>query len=383
MTRILSAVFSFAAILGIALTAASAGDLKQIRDAQKVAAQKLISQVDAAIEHSRKQDPREAKFALQAMIRRVNDSTDLLEKERQPLVNRLRVRLGVVEDSIRGKSVTQDVTPPRETPRYRPPVNDPGKGVSAGAKGFIQGTKGNAQRYAELDRERTKGIQAINEGIETSAVLTDKEITFAKNWKEISARRVSQNLTPKEAALLKTLNSTLSVDYNNDKFKTVLNHMMERTGLTIIVDPASLQDANVDYEADTVTLKFPKMSVRSALKKILGDRGLTYIIKEGTLQVMTPKRASEYTVIRTYRIDDLVSPDPRVQMWFGPFVAQAQKIQNAQALINTIQSLVEPSYWAPNGPGTIAFEPISGALIIRASAEMHYQLGSPGLFGGR
>jgi hypothetical protein len=48
-----------------------------------------------------------------------------------------------------------------------------------------------------------------------------------------------------------------------------------------------------------------------------------------------------------------------------------------------IVNIIEPSYWAPNGPGTIMYEPFSGSLVIRASAEMHYQLGSPGLFGGR
>jgi hypothetical protein len=143
-----------------------------------------------------------------------------------------------------------------------------------------------------------------------------------------------------------------------------------------------MQEANVDYK-DKVSLKFPKLTVRTALKKILGDKGLTYIIKEGNLQVMTPKKASEYTVVRTYQIDDLTAPDPMIQRMFGPFVAQAQKIRNAQSIIGLIQGSIEPSYWQPNGPGTITFEPISGALIVRASAEMHYQLGSPGLFGGR
>jgi hypothetical protein len=124
------------------------------------------------------------------------------------------------------------------------------------------------------------------------------------------------------------------------------------------------------------------MTVRTALKKILGDKGLTYIIKEGNIQVMTPKKASEYTVVRTYTISDLVTPDPRLN-FFNPYMAQFQKIQAGNQIVALIQNTIEPSYWQPNGPGTIIFEPTTGALIVRASAELHYQLGSPGLFGGR
>jgi hypothetical protein len=84
--------------------------------------------------------------------------------------------------------------------------------------------------------------------------------------------------------------------------------------------------------------------------------------------------------VRAYPIDDLIQPN-QMAMMFGPFVAQAQMMQNAQQLINLIMMTVEPSYWQPNGPGSIAFYPPAKSLIIRASAEMHYQLGSPGLFG--
>ena len=62
---------------------------------------------------------------------------------------------------------------------------------------------------------------------------------------------------------------------------------------------------------------------------------------------------------------------------------QAKMMQNAQQLINLIQATIEPNYWQPNGPGTIAFFAPTKSLLIRASAEMHYQLGSPGMFGGR
>src|SRR5205807_2178049 len=104
----------------------------------------------------------------------------------------------------------------------------------------------------------------------------------------------------------------------------------------LIVDEASMRDAMADYD-DPVSFKVEKVTVRTILKKVLGDRGLTYIIKEGNIQVMTPKKASEHTVVRTYQVDDLVAPSPQMQMMFGPIVGQLQMQQNAQMLMNLIQ----------------------------------------------
>ena len=199
---------------------------------------------------------------------------------------------------------------------------------------------------------------------------TDEPFTLPKGWKQISESRAkmfgSAATTEKETKILKTLNSTISIDYNGDaKFKTVLEDLQDRTGLTLIMDQASVQDLNLDYD-DTVKLRLPKITVRTALKKILGDKGLTYIIKEGALQVMTPKRASEYTVVRSYPIEGLVAAS-QVATRFGPFVTRAPKcLANVQGLINMIQGSVEPTYWQPNGPGSISFfEPTMSISITR------------------
>jgi hypothetical protein len=364
-------------------------DLKEVARLQKVAAQKITDQVGDAIDFSRKQDPAVAKFALLEMLRQVKDSQDLLESQRTPLVQKLQARIRTVEDSARAKRISQDQRPPfrdPDRPNNSKQASDPSGGVGSVAKNWTDQAKGAQKTQADLIREREKNRTRIDRGIEESAVLSTADpIEFPPYWKELTERRkkmVEQQLTKKEVALLKTLNSTMSVDYDNEKFKAVINHLQDKTGLTIIVDEASLNDAGTDYDAP-VTFKIQKVTVRTVLKKILGDKGLTYIIKEGAIQVMTPKKAAEHTVVRAYQIDDLVAPSAQMQMMFGPFIAQAKMMQNAQQLINLIQATIEPNYWQPNGPGTIAFFAPTKSLLIRASAEMHYQLGSPGMFGGR
>jgi hypothetical protein len=376
------------ALFAFSITA-SGQDLKEVARLQKVAAQKITDQVGDAIDFSRKQDPAVAKFALQEMLRQVKDSQDLLESQRTPLVQKLQARIRTVEDSARAKKISQDQRPPYrdpDRPKYSKQASDPPGGVGSVAKDWTDQAKGAQKTQADLIREREKNRTRIDLGIEKSAVLSTADaIEFPPYWKELTERRkkmAEQQLTKKEVALLKTLNSTMSVDYDNAKFKAVINHLQDKTGLTIIVDEASLNDAGTDYDA-LVTFRIQKVTVRTVLKKILGDNRLTYIIKEGTIQVMTPKKAAEHAVVRAYQIDDLVAPSPQMQMMFGPFIAQAKMMQNAQQLMNLIQATIEPDYWQPNGPGTIAFFAPTKSLLIRASAEMHYQLGSPGMFGGR
>ncbi|MBM3992596.1 MAG: hypothetical protein FJ303_00340 [Planctomycetes bacterium] len=386
MSRSILTIVAVFAVFGVASLASAQG----VRDAalrQEIAIQKLMGRVDDAIKASYKQAPTTAKAALLDLLDDVANSMDLLPTQRAQLRQRLQARLNGVNDTIRSKSSQEPRPGTRDfdRPKIDRPPTGPSIGASGVAKTWIEPMSRDQKIHADLIRQREAGIQGLNMGIEKSGVLTDREITFPSYWRELTKARektVGPQLTDKEVKLLKTLNSVMSVEYDNDKFKAVLNHIQEKTGLAIIVDEGSMRDAMVDYD-DPVTFKIGKVSVRTILKKILGDKSLTYIIKEGTIQVMTPKKASEYTVVRTYQVDDLIAPSPQMQMMFGPFVAQAQMQQNAQMLINLIQSTVSPDYWQPNGPGSIVFFPPTKSLIIRASAEMHYQMSSPGLFGGR
>ena len=43
-------------------------------------------------------------------------------------------------------------------------------------------------------------------------------------------------------------------------------------------------------------MRAKKVTLRTVLKKVFGDLGLTYIIKDATIEVMTPERAKNFTV---------------------------------------------------------------------------------------
>jgi hypothetical protein len=117
-----------------------------------------------------------------------------------------------------------------------------------------------------------------------------------------------------------------------------------------------------------------KVQVRTILKKILGDKGLGYIVKEGTIQVMTAQRARETMVVRSYNIGDLVAPDPRYGMFGRPMM-----LMNVQSLMRVVQNATgDPAMWQQGGATISFFEP-TRTLIIRAPAEVHHML--PQAFG--
>ncbi len=255
------------------------------------------------------------------------------------------------------------------------PTNDAAKKYVATAQEQVAA----AQRLRD---RQAKGHINVFSSLEASATPIDGVVEYPKYWAQLTESRKSftgARLSAKEIELLKGLNSTLAVDFKSAAFKDVLGYLQEKTGLAIIVDEGSLKDAMIDY-SDPVTFKVSKVTVRTILKKILADRGLGYILKEGTVLVVTSQRARETMVVRSYPIDDLIGG--LNNNLYGPYVNRAAMLSNVQGLIQTIQHGIDPSLWNVNGgPGSITFNEAARALIIRAPAEMHYMFGGSGLLG--
>src|SRR5262249_3783077 len=146
----------------------------------------------------------------------------------------------------------------------------------------------------------------------------------------------------------------------------------------ILVDKMALKEANVDYEDSTISLKLNGTTVRTILKKILGDLSLTYSIRDEAIQVTTPERARQHMVARAYYVGDLLTTnlDPRLDFFTRRFLM----LQNATMLMEMIKMMVDPGSWDQNGGPTIAFNEASMTIVVKGPAEMHFKIGS---LGGR
>jgi len=170
----------------------------------------------------------------------------------------------------------------------------------------------------------------------------------------------------------------MSVNFNKHPLKEAIEYIQEKAGINIYVDELWLKEKGIEYDSDPVTFKANKVTVRTILKKIFADRGLTFIIKEAAVQAMDPDRAAKMHVTRVYPVQDLIMPVVQNQgpnPYANAAINRAQMYQAVQGLILNIMNSVDPASWQVNGgQGTISFSEVTRSLVIRNSAEFHYQM---------
>ena len=142
-------------------------------------------------------------------------------------------------------------------------------------------------------------------------------------------------------------------------------------GQNILLDKQSLEEANITYDSP-ITLRFNKpVSARTALKRVLADVGLTYVIRKESIDVTTVARAREMLTIRTYYIGDLMGV---VSPLVPAAVNQFQMIQAVGAILSQIQGIDPESWEGRGGAGTVSFDAVRMAIVVKQSAEVHYML---------
>lgn len=204
--------------------------------------------------------------------------------------------------------------------------------------------------------------------IDKSALPAIDDVEFPEDWHERTKGRTNNMLSEKEQQLLQALEQPVTLTLNQLPFAQVIQDLSDRLGEPILMDKASLQIAQIDTNMP-VTLNLREVSLRTALRKILQDQGLTYIIRNETIEVTTPEKASQTLVTQVYYLGDLVRGTTTT---FNPFIDQALAIENARLIADTITNSVDPLSWeGQGGIGSVRFHAPTLSLIVRQTAEVH------------
>lgn len=372
------------ACITVALAQAQQSDLDRIIERDRIALQKLQAEVNHAIAQSRtidRAEPAKAREFLDEAVAKVRAAVDLPADQRARMLQRLQAREREVNAVVQARRAAEEDAARRAADKLReqPKVQGeagPGKTAlpnqgPAGVASKVFESRNQQLQAQQFRNERNQAANSVLNNLERSATPIRGDVELPKDWDRIKERG-KPKLSEREVALLRAMNSTLSVDFNKTRFRDVIDYIQEKAEMTILVDEASLRDAMVDYD-DPVTFKINKIGVRTLLKKILADRNLTYTIREGALHVVTPQKARDTMVVRVYPIAELLGTENRF-IW-GPVWKRAFELQHAQTIVNMVQQSVDPSMWNVNGgPGSVTYHEPTQSLIIRASAEMHYML---------
>jgi hypothetical protein len=367
--------------------------LDQTRRRQEVAVQKLESDVRAALREAERlipSDPDKAMDLLKGMLSQVEDDTLLSEKRRETLKrllkDRIRVATAAAQDAARqtkeqvdkqtraadsALGLEQRLTSQDRILQLREEIKRWQKEAGTAAHTAADRTSETANRVAEnrqLQSERERRTNDALREVDRTALPPKSDFTLPKDWKARTQNRKGSNdvpLTAKERVILRTLDSTISVGFRDSRFEDVIDYLQTVTGLRIIVDKTALEEAGGTYDTP-VTLKVNGVTVRSLLRKILGDLGLAYVIKDEAIQVVTAQQARENLVVRVHYIGDLL---------FGDELAR--RIEATQ-LIDLITQTIDPQSWQVHGgPGKIFYDDLRRSLVIKQSAELQ-----PVLSGG-
>jgi hypothetical protein len=411
--------------------------LDQVRRREKVAAQKTEDDLRQALKEAERlsSQPARAVERLDAALSQLQADTSLPEARRKALVAMLKDRIRVTQADAAGPSEKEKNqrpvvarSPDRATARHGQETV-PQQGSPGDARKIKEGLKkvqvlqdqakfGEASREAAelahqfpenksafaadrtasgLDqvatarrilKERERSLLGASRDIDRSAAIVNGDLEFPKDWKERTKGRIAAvQLTDKEKAILKALNTPITVHFSNSKLSDAIKYLETLTDVPILLDHEALKEVEASYDTP-ISLTMKQVSARTVLRKVLAEIGMTYVIKEETIQATSAERARKMMVVRRYYIGDLITnggaltqlnplsalPPTSLQIQGAPVT------QTVELLIDMIKNSVDSQSWlGGGGDGTISFHAASMSLIVKQSAEVHARLASSGL----
>jgi hypothetical protein len=157
-----------------------------------------------------------------------------------------------------------------------------------------------------------------------------------------------------KAALASPLKST-GLEYTETPLEQIIHQLQDEYGLPIQLDMPALNDAGLNPQ-EPVTINVHNTAFKSALRLMLKQHQLTYIIQDEVLTITTPEQAETSLVTCVYDVRDLPSGSG----------------DGIQALIDAITSCIASESWAANGGGQAQIRSLKpGVLVVSQTQQVH------------
>lgn len=157
--------------------------------------------------------------------------------------------------------------------------------------------------------------QAMSDAVDTNILVSDKNpVKFDKDVFARAQRRRSDG-TPldmkpksdKEKDSLYKLSSTVSVDFRDKPLKDALDELRAMKGLNLVIDERAIKDEGVNLD-QPMTLQLSNHSLNTALRLLLHNARLTFVMRDGVVIVTTPNGSRESKITKIFPIHDLIVP---------------------------------------------------------------------------
>ncbi|MHB8957561.1 MAG: hypothetical protein ACYC4U_31755, partial [Pirellulaceae bacterium] len=139
--------------------------------------------------------------------------------------------------------------------------------------------------------------------------------------------------------------------------------------IPIMIDDNALDQAGIGRETP-ITISIRGISLRSLLKLMLSEPGLTYVVRDQVLQITTPEKVENQLEVRVYPVADLAVADRQS-------VVVGEPTSSYRTILDVISDNVAPTSWEQVGgaASSWSFDPW-GILAVSQTRENHEAVAS-------
>lgn len=168
---------------------------------------------------------------------------------------------------------------------------------------------------------------------------------------------VTSSASSAHRRLENALNSETTFDYLDQPLKDVIEDISFSHNIPIVIDTKALEDYGIDT-GTPITRALKGISLRSALRLMLGSLELTYVIRDEVLQITTPEAAITALSTRFYDVSELLPPSG-----------------DGSVLVELIKTLVAPDTWCGSEHiGAIIYVEHLESLAIRQTDDVFHEI---------
>ncbi len=194
--------------------------------------------------------------------------------------------------------------------------------------------KNHARLTSDLADQAKAGVPSQPEGLYPSVVVT------------VAYQRIDRALS-RETFL----------EYLDQDLKAVIEDISFNHNIPIVIDTKALEAGGIDTGM-RVTKSLKGTSLRAALRLMLRDIGLAFVIRDEVLQITTPEVAEAASSTRFYRVSELLPSSG-----------------DGEALVELIKTLVAPETWCGSASrGAIVYVERLESLAIRQTDEVFQEI---------
>jgi hypothetical protein len=167
-----------------------------------------------------------------------------------------------------------------------------------------------------------------------------------------------------EQKIRETLDSPTTIDFIDMPLTDAVAYLKDQHKIEIQLDQKALDEVGIAAD-QAINRNLTGITLRSALRLILRDMDLTYLIRDDVLLITTPDRAAENLVRLVYPVEDLVRYVDE----------EGQPLDDYDSLIEMLTTTVDPTSWDEvGGPGSVAVFEMSRSLVISQTQEVHEEI---------